>query len=138
MRLAAIILVVAIVMVAAVFFAQVIRGVGYHDQQVTLKSAKPVKSVSYCFCNVDDELRHLAEDTADPRLFERLETLTPVGERFTATVTITVVSGRLIKTTVHHPRQLVVLADFMDGTRGCRVIDVPVELSEKPMTADFD
>ncbi len=138
LRLAPILLVVATALIAAVFLSQVTLGVGYHDQQVILNSAKPVRSVSYCFSDVDDKLRHLAEDTADPRLFDWKEVPAPVNERFTARVMFTTRSGRFIKTTIYHPRQLVVLAEFMDGTRACRVIDVANGLSEEPVTADFD
>jgi hypothetical protein len=139
LRLAAILLVVATALLAAVVLLYpVTLGVGSRDQQVFLKSAKPLRSVSYCFHNVDDELRHLAEETADPQLFDWKEVPAPGNELITARVMITSRRGRFIKTTIYHPRQLVVLTGFMDGTRACRVIDVPNGLSKEPVTVDFD
>jgi hypothetical protein len=139
MRLVAtILLVVAAAMAAFLFLFPIALGVGFRDQQVTVKTAKPVKSISYYFSNVDGELRPLTDDTPDHPLFDWTVIHEPIGERFTATVMITTRSGRLIKTTVNHPRHLVILAEFTDGTRACRVIDVPNGLSEQPVTADFD
>ena len=80
----------------------------------------------------------MAENTADPRLFDMHALREPVGDWFVARLMFTTRSRRFFKTEIYHWRQLVVLVEFADGTRACRVVDVPEGLSNQPVTVDFD
>lgn len=113
------------------------RGVGSYDQKVFISSNKPLKSVSYCDVDVNDELRQLAESTADPQLFD-WRICEPLGDWFNARIKFTTRSRLLFRTQIYHHRQLVILADFTDGTRSCRVVNLPDNLDRHPITVVFD
>jgi hypothetical protein len=99
-------------------------GVGFFDQPVLLDSDRPVRAVSYTVWNVDHETRLRVEATADPRLFA-CEPGTLRGDCFTARVMFTSRSRALRQTQVFHQSHLVVFAEFADGRRACRVVDIP-------------
>src|SRR5262249_18318808 len=111
-------------------------GVGFFDQNVELNSAKPIERVSYCCYTLDEQTRRKAEDTADPRLFEWDSTVTLPGARFVAQIKFTTHSG-CFHHRVYYCAHLIVLAEFTDGTRACRVLDLPNGCGKVPVTARF-
>jgi hypothetical protein len=99
-------------------------GVGFFDQEIVVESANSVQRVAYCCWDVDAETRQRAERTADPQLFECRPAEGLGGNRYSAKVMCTTRSG-LFREQVFHPKQLIVYAEFADGTRQCRIIDLP-------------
>jgi hypothetical protein len=105
-------------------------GVGYFDQEVVVESDKPICGVSYCCWDVDDATRQRAESTADPRLFDCRDATAVTENRFSARIRFTSRSRLFCEERVDHPRQIVVYVEHADGTRACRVADLPSDLGK--------
>jgi hypothetical protein len=112
-------------------------GVGSFDQKVIVDADKPIRRVTSCCCRVNEEIRHQAERTADPRLFECEEAEQLPGNRFSARVTFVTRSGLFRGDKVCYPAQLVVYTEFADGTRACRVVDMPAGRGGEPVVVRF-
>jgi hypothetical protein len=108
------------------------RGVGHFDQLIIVEANKPVQRVAYCDDNVDDEIRSLAEQTADPRIFV-LRDAEPLGDnRYLARIMCTSTFGTFRPTKYHQRKDLAVYVEFTDGTRQCRIADLP-RLGNEPV-----
>jgi hypothetical protein len=140
-RLAVALLIVAItVALGAITLALTTftRGIGSFEKTFYLNSSKPIRTISYCSANVDDEWRQRAQAEALPAYFDWQRTITPSGAAFTASVTFTDKRSYFFETKIYHHRQFVILAEFHDGTRACRVIDLAEGIDKQPTTVDFD
>jgi hypothetical protein len=129
-------LVLAGVVVVVVLLGLESIGVGSLDQEVVLESSQVVKQVSFCAETIDEETRRRAEATTDTRMFSWRRPPTITGERFAAPVKFTSRSG-FLHHTIHHPAHLIVQAEFADGTRACRVVDLPRALGKEPVFVRF-
>lgn len=127
--------IVAILLILDVMFET--RGVGRHDQRIRIVADKPIRRVTHCCLNLDDETKQLAEATADPKLFDMDEAESLGADQYKAKFTFTTRAWLIRKTRVFHPTQLVVYAEFRDGSLACRVIDLPAELSDDVITVHF-
>jgi hypothetical protein len=106
-------------------------------QGVVVESTAPICRVYYCCMNVDGASRQDADNTADPRLFERCDEAIMTGNRFSANYSCTTRSGLFHKDRVRRPAQLVVYIDFTNGTRACRVVDLPIPGNEEALVVHF-
>src|SRR5262249_29872043 len=100
------------------------RGLGSVDQEIVVEADRPIRQVSYDVHNIDTETRIRVEKTADPRLFDFRETEAVTPNHFRATVTFTDRDG-IFTYKLYHPNQIVICVEFTDGTRVCRVFDLP-------------
>src|SRR5262245_53580101 len=107
------------------------RGVSLLDRHVITDGQKPITRVISDYGNVDAEVRRRAEETADPRLSDFQETQRLSENRFLASVKFTDRSS-LLRHEVFHPGQLIVLVDFDDGQRACRVVDIIKKDGDQP------
>ena len=121
----------------ALYLGQETRGVGSFRQQVYLESSKPIKAVSYCCWDVNDETRRLAESTPDPFLFDFDQTIV-ADKLFTANIGCTNRTRPFIGCEVFYPAHLVLLAEFKDGTRAYRIVDLPSGCGKQAITVNFD
>jgi hypothetical protein len=101
-----------------------VLGVGFFDQEIMIESNKTIERVSYCSWTVDAETRIRAEAAVDPGLFDCREASKLAERRFQASITFTTQSG-LLWSELYHPEHLVLYVEFSDGSRCCRVVDVP-------------
>jgi hypothetical protein len=127
--------IVAILLILDVMFET--RGVGRHDQRIRIVADKPIRRVTHCCLNLDDETKQLAEATADPKLFDMDEAELLGADQYKVKFTFTTRAWLIRKAQVFHPTQLVVYAEFRDGSLACRVIDLPAELSDDVITVHF-
>lgn len=109
-------------------------GVGFYDQRVILEIDRPLRRVTYAAFQVDNELKQAAEASADPRLFDCDEATVQQGKWFTARIMFTDSGGPLRRTRVAHYPHLVVYVEFEDGSRVCRVVDLPAGTRPPPIT----
>ena len=131
-------LVVIVVLGIAVVFilGSQVLGVGYFNQVVLLESTKPIEHVSYCCWTIDEATRRQAETTANENLFDWDRTCPVTSDQFTARIKFLSRSG-FLSNKVSHPAHLIVLAEFTDGTRACRVVDVPRGLGKESVAVQF-
>jgi hypothetical protein len=122
--------------VTALLLATEMLGVGFFDQEVVLESSQPIERVSYFCGTIDEATRREAENTANPKLFEWDRTCVLAGGRFTASIIFTTRSG-CFHHNVYYPPHLVLLVEFADGTRGCRVVDLPRGRGKVPVVVRF-
>lgn len=71
MRALAVIALVVVAVVVALWACTEDVGLGGFDQEIRVETDKPIRRVTYCSCRVDERTRRLAEDTAT-RPFEWL------------------------------------------------------------------
>jgi hypothetical protein len=109
-------------------------GVGHYNQLVILETDRPIRRVTYAASQVDDELKQAAEASADPRMFDCDEAAVQQGKWFTARIMFTDSGGPLRRTRVAHYPHLVVYVEFEDGSRACRVVDLPAGIRPPPIT----
>ena len=109
-------------------------GVGSYDQLVILETDRTVRGVTYAAENVDADLRRVAEDSADPKYFDCRPAALRDGKWFAARIVFTESGGPLRRTRVGHQPHLVVYVEFEDGSRICRVVDLPPGIRGPPMT----
>ena len=120
-----------------ILLSWVFDGVGSFDQEVVLESAKPIARVSYRCWIVDEACRRRIEAAADPRKAFDWEQSSPVkGGQFTARIVYTHRSGSF-HDVVFYPPQLIVLAEFADGTCVCRVVDLPPGQGKERVVVSF-
>ena len=111
-------------------------GVGHFDQLIIVETDKPIKRVAYSDYNVDDEIRRLAKETADPRLSVYTDA-EPRGEnRYLARIMFTDRSGKFRRTEYFQHKHLAVYVEFADGTRQCRIADLP-RLGNEPVVINL-
>jgi hypothetical protein len=111
-------------------------GVGVLQQVVILESAKPIAKVYYdgWYGHVGKDERRRVEDTADyPTYF--LEPARLDGDRFTARIKFTTGPG-IFDGPDCNP-DVVVLVEFADGSRACRVADVPKGKGKEAIVVRF-
>jgi hypothetical protein len=111
-------------------------GVGHFDQSVELRSEKTIARVSYSNYGLDEEMRRHAESSADERMFSWQEPAAIVDDSFTARIMFTNKWGLFHYSEGFQPH-LVVLVDFVDGTRACRVVDLPKQRGKEKIAVDF-
>ncbi|HEV3144730.1 MAG TPA: hypothetical protein VGZ47_12645 [Gemmataceae bacterium] len=130
----------ALTMGSALLLAVVVteaRGDGYYDQEIVVRSDKSITRVQCSACTLDDETRRLAEETADPRLFVWEEVTQLAPNRFQSRISFSSRSGAFRGTQYFHYKHLAVLVEFADGTRGCRVVDLPPGFGTKAVIVDL-
>jgi hypothetical protein len=110
-------------------------GDGVFDQTIIVEASQPVRRVHYCCTNIDDDLRHRLEQTADPtKYFEGEEAQRLEVNRFRARIWFMVQSGFLRGDQVSYARHLVVRVELEDGRQVCRVLDLPRGCGRDPVT----
>jgi hypothetical protein len=109
-------------------------GVGFYDQTVILETDRAVRGVTYTAENLDADLRRLAEDSADPKYFDCRPVALRDGKWFAARVMFDESGGPLRRTRVSHQPHLVVYVEFEDGSRACRIVDLPPGIRGPPIT----
>jgi hypothetical protein len=113
------------------------RGVGHFDQEVIVQVDRPVRRIAYSEVTLDVEARRQAEVTANPDLFDWTEAkLDPAGH-FTAHLKFTDRVRPFRQRQIFHYRHLVVFVEFEDGSRACRVADLPAGVRGPPVVVQF-
>jgi hypothetical protein len=107
-------------------------GYGRFNQDVTVESGVRVKRLLYCTWHVDSELKRIAEEKADQRMFECDEADRIADDHFRVSVTFTSNGCPLFGQSIYYRPQLVAYAELADGKCICRVVDLP---SDKGATA---
>ncbi|WP_020473090.1 hypothetical protein [Zavarzinella formosa] len=129
------------------------RGVGSFDQPVIIDSPKPIRRVLYCDGTFDDDIRQQAENDADTRMLgpdDHIDLCTDnrhvlfvgykaevVNNQFTAHIKFTTRSGSLRGEQVYHRSHLVIYAEFADGSRACRFVDIPPGIEHEPFVVNM-
>src|SRR5262245_32898816 len=112
-------------------------GDGFYYQEVVCESAKPVVRALFASWEIDEPLRRKLEEKADPRFLASLRPADVKEGRLVARIWFTHRVG-LFHDNLYYPPHLVILVEFEDGTRACRVLDVGKERGKKPIVARFD
>jgi hypothetical protein len=131
------ILLVIVAASMAVSFLLESYGVGFLDQEIVVATDRPIRRLLYDCINVDEEVRKRAEETADPRLFDYQEAERQSPQQFRARVMFTDRERLVFGRRVFHPNQLVILIEFDDGRRACRVVDLPKGAHLPAVVVDF-
>ncbi len=100
-------------------------GIGSFNQTIIVEAGQPIRRVTYCCWNVENDIRRPVEQTADPRYFDCEEARMLEANRFRARIWTTTRSGVLRGDRVSYPKYLVVYVELVDGMRACRVLDLP-------------
>jgi hypothetical protein len=136
-----VLLIFAVIGMLAISLFQEVRGVGIFDQEIILDADQPIRRVTYCSWWIDEDLRREVERTADPRRFECEEAKPLSGEgsedRFLARILFTTRDKFFLQTQTFYPPQLVVYVEFADGSRACRVADVPPGKGKEAVRIEF-
>ncbi len=112
-------------------------GLGHFWQKVVLDSDRPIAKAFYCNLSgpLSDEERRRLESNPDPaRLFE-LEPATLEGGQFDAFIRWTDRPG--LFDGPYYQDKLAVVVEFEDGSRACRIVDVPKGMGKNSITVRF-
>ncbi len=112
-------------------------GIGSFSQTIIVEAGQPVRRVTYCYWNVEDDIRRLTEQTADPKYFDCEEARMLGANRFRARIWTTTRSGVLRGDRVSYPKHLVVYVELADGMRACRVLDLPRGCGKETVVAQL-
>jgi hypothetical protein len=112
-------------------------GVGHFWQEVVLDSDRPIVKASYATVHghLSEEERRQLEAAPDLEMRLVLDTATLEGNRFEAYVMWT--SGPGLFDRPKYQADLVVVVEFADGTRACRIVDIPKGMGKEPISVPF-
>jgi hypothetical protein len=109
------------------------RGIGHYDQFVVIETARPVRRIAYAETSLDAEIRQRAEQTANPDMFDWTEAEFDPDGHFAAHLKFTDRVRPFRQRQIFHYRHLVVFVEFEDGSRACRVADLPAGVHGPPV-----
>jgi hypothetical protein len=128
----------SVVLYVGIQSSQLSIGVGYFSQQIVVESDKPIRKLSYANENVDAETRRLAEETAVKGIFDKWWEAQPVGEHhYQASIMFDGHQRFIWIYNVTYQRQLAVFAEFTDGSRAYRVVDLPLGRGREHVVVRF-
>jgi hypothetical protein len=108
-----------------VFCASEQVGLGGFDQTVAVEADRPVARVLWDSWTVGEADRVRAERTADPALFDYRPATQAGDGRYVVRIRGDVRTGPCAGRRTYFPAHLAVLVEFADGTRACRVLELP-------------
>jgi hypothetical protein len=113
-------------------------GGGSLPVEVMIEVDKPIRHVTYASCRVGEQGRRRIEEAADPKRFDYLDEAQQLSaNRYAAKVRADWHSRFIFFEVITHFPQIVVYVEFKDGSRACRVIDLPDGSEFKPFVIDL-
>ena len=112
------------------------RGIGSFQQEIHLVTKIPIRHVSYCCYDADQEMRELAERTADPKPFDCRDARLISAHHYAANIRV-ITRSSLFNHDVIYPAQLFVFVEFADGAMVCKIVDLPRNCGKEPIKIQF-
>src|SRR5262245_26920291 len=112
-----------------------VYGVGIFDQVVGVESPKPIAKVWYANVEMNESTRYFLARDPEPKHFDAEGPVALVDGRFTASIRLT--TGPALWDGPFYRPDLIVLAEFADGTRGCEAVEVTKGIGKEPVVVRF-